>query len=98
MRIQFVGQTGDRVVLDECFVGSTQILTSSGDTKSIENIKIGDMVLSEVEGKLEAHPVIDHAMTGIKPVYKYIFEHGYFIKSIFFIKYTRRTTSILTFK
>ena len=77
MRIQYVGQTGDRVVLDECVVGSTQILTSNGDTKSIENIKIGDMVMSEVEGRLEAHPVINHAMTGIKPVYKYIFEHGY---------------------
>ena len=71
------GQTGHRIVLDECLIGSTQILMSNGDTKSIEDLKIGDMVMSEVDGVIETHPIIDHAMTGSKPVYKYLFEQGY---------------------
>lgn len=71
------GQQAERIVLDECLIGSTQILMSNGDTRSIEDLKIGDMVLSEVDGKTEAQPIVNHAMTGIKEVNKYIFEHGY---------------------
>lgn len=71
------GQTGHRIVLDECLTGDAEILMSHGETKHIKDIKIGDMVMSEVNGKIGPQPVINHAMTGIKPVYKYIFEHGY---------------------
>lgn len=71
------GQAADRIVLDECLDGETDILMSDGETKPIKDIKIGDMVLSEIDGYVSKQQVINHACTGIKPVYKYIFEEGF---------------------
>lgn len=67
----------DRIVLDECLAGNTKILMANGEEKKLEDVKIGDFVISEVNGKYSKERVMNHKMTGVKQTYKYVFDDGF---------------------
>lgn len=69
------GQPGDLLVIDECLVGSTLITTPTG-LVPIKDIKIGDTVLTYLDGKLIEDTVINSKSTGIKTVRDYTFSNG----------------------
>lgn len=67
------GQTANRIVLDECLVGETNITMSDGSVKEIKDIIVGDYVYSN-EGTIDK--VINSKSTGIKDTYEYKFDNG----------------------
>ena len=69
------GQPGDLLVIDECLVGSTLITTPTG-LVPIKDIKIGDTVLTYLDGKLVEDTVINSKSTGVKTVRDYTFSNG----------------------
>ena len=69
------GQPGDLLVIDECLVGSTLITTPTG-LVPIKDIKIGDTVLTYLDGKLVEDTVINSRSTGVKTVRDYTFSNG----------------------
>ena len=71
------GQTANRIVLDECLVGETNITMADGSLKEIKDIVIGDHVYSS-ENTIDR--VINSKSTGIKDVYEYKFNNGYMLK------------------
>lgn len=67
------GKGADLLYVDECFPAKTKIKLQDGTTKNIEDIEVGDKVLSfdEKKGKLVAKPVVAVKCTGKKEVYSF---------------------------
>ena len=69
------GQPGDLLVIDECLKGSTLITTPTG-LVPIKDVRIGDTVLTYLDGELVEDTVINSKSTGIKTVRDYTFSNG----------------------
>lgn len=67
------GKAADLLYVDECFPGRTRIKMWDGSTKAIEEIEIGDRVLSydERKNKLVAKTVLEVKCTGKKETYTF---------------------------
>ena len=67
------GKGADLLYVDECFPAKTKIKLADGTVKNIEDIEVGDKVLSydEKRGKLVAKPVLVVKCTGKKEVFSF---------------------------
>jgi len=67
------GKGADLLYVDECFPAKTKIKLADGTVKNIEDIEVGDKVLSydEKKGKLVAKPVLVVKCTGKKEVFSF---------------------------
>lgn len=62
-----------------CLPGYSKILLPDFSEKPIEDIKVGDMVVSKKGLKLTFNPVVGKSSNGIKPVYRVILEDGRYV-------------------
>ena len=67
------GKGADLLYVDECFPAKTKIKLHDGSVKNIEEIEVGDKVLSfdEKKGKLVSKPVVAVKCTGKKEVFSF---------------------------
>ena len=67
------GKGADLLYVDECFPAKTKIKLQDGSVKNIEDIEVGDKVLSfdEKKGKLVGKPVVAVKCTGKKEVFSF---------------------------